>query len=64
MVLGKLGPVCAHLGMKCIDEWLSRTWKSENNSSNSIVYDFMLANLCTCTNCYVKESAIHKDFNL
>lgn len=38
--------------------------KSENNSSNSIVYDFMLANPSECTICYTKESAIHKDFYL
>lgn len=43
---------------------LNRTWKPENNSCNSIVYDFMLANPRKCTICYVKESAFHKDFNL
>lgn len=36
----------------------------ESNSSNSVVYHFMLENPSKCTIRYAKKSAIHKDFYL
>lgn len=59
-----LGPVYAHSGVKCIDYLLSSTQKPESNSSNSVIYDFILGNPGKCTIRYAKESAIHKDFYL